>query len=242
MRWKEIMAETASAGASAAGGVATVAQPLGGMQRRSGVYTNHTVVGPDGRAWNTQPNKKKNKKQKKTVNEAPEEEHPLDALRSEVEHMGRTIDELALGDLDEFWFGLRAANVIGPEDKEKYMDMSPKQLEQAFTEYHGISSKDLVKAKKDEQKKHFKGLPKHTRDNIQHLADKMDASPTAILQELESFQYYVKSPKVVVVFDPDGYYPAVSFPKSEEDWLESAFVRKVKKPTKKKMGAFGGYD
>jgi hypothetical protein len=238
MRWKEITNETATAGASAAGGVAAVAQPLGGVQRRTGVYTNHTVVGPDGRAWNTQGNKKKKKRK---VNEA-QEEHPLDVLRDEVEGTGATIDELGMMGFEEFWPNLRRAGIISSEAAEKYSSMNSKQLEQAFQQHHGLSSKDIIKQKDREAEEHFKGLPKHTKQNIEMIAQKMAAKPIDIARKLEDFQYYPKSAKTVVIRDPDGHYPSVTFPKSEEDWLEARLVKRVPKPKRSRTGPMGGYD
>jgi hypothetical protein len=238
MRWKEITNETATAGASAAGGVAVVAQPLGGVQRRTGVYTNHTVVGPDGRAWNTQGNKKKKKRR---VNEA-QVEHPLDVLRQEVEGTGQKIDTLAMVGLEGFWDNLRRAGIISREAKEKYMDMDPKELEKEFTQHHGISSLDIVKQKEKEEEKHFEGLPKHTKENIELIADRMDAPPAVIAKELENFVYYTHSPSTVIIKDPDGHFPPIKFQRSEADWLEARLVKKVSKPKSKKTGPMGGYD
>lgn len=239
MRWKEITNETATAGASAAGGVASVAQPLGAVQRRTGVYTNHTVVGPDGRAWNTRGNKKK--KNKRKVNEA-QEEHPLDVLRDEVEATGQKIDTLAMVGLEGFWDNLRRAGIISREAKEKYMDMDPKELEKEFTQHHGMSSLDIVKQGEKKQQKHLEGLPKHTQENIKLIADRMDASPIHIAQELENFVYYPHSASTVIIKDPDGSYPPIKFPRSEADWLDARLVKKVKRPKRKKMGPMGGYD
>lgn len=56
---KESVGENASVGASSAGGVATVAQPIGSVIHRSDNYVNNTIIGPDGKPVKNLKKKKK---------------------------------------------------------------------------------------------------------------------------------------------------------------------------------------